>query len=146
MFRRVRARRARRAQQQPQPTTTAPAQQTPQAGQTPSAAPMGEDGFLPQELRPPAEVAGRMMRWPQPLVIDGTVQRCPQCGVDRDWLLLNVGDRIWRRCRSGHETYEPALSGRWFDQFSGPTEAVHTTRDAGLAALGFDGTFAGTTL
>ncbi|WP_461080178.1 hypothetical protein [Streptomyces deserti] len=37
--------------------------------------------FLPSDLRMPSrqDVAGVMMRWPQPLVIDGDVRAAPVC-------------------------------------------------------------------
>lgn len=46
-----------------------------------------------------------MMRWQQPLVIDGEVRRCPECGANRDWTFLCLrDDSVWLRCRAGHET------------------------------------------
>jgi hypothetical protein len=116
----------------------------------PDSAPAGHqatagDDFLPWDLRAPADgqFEGRMMRFPGQLTIDGTVRTCPECGVDRDWLILCVGPDIRLRCRSAHETPEPALTSTWYDEVCGPVEALHTTKDAGITSSGFDGTFTG---
>lgn len=111
-----------------------------------SPAETGED-FLPTGMRVlgDQQFAGRMMRHPAPLLIDGTARTCPECGVDRDWLVLCIGPDIWLRCRSAHETYEPALSGAWYASISGTIQEVFTTKDAGITKEGFDGTFSGIT-
>lgn len=105
------------------------------------------DNFLPPSLRARGQrqYAGRMMRFAGPLEIDGTVRTCPECGVDRDWLVLCAGPNIWLRCRSAHETYEPALNSAWFDGICGPIDAMFATKDEGVAQEGFDGTFSGIT-
>jgi hypothetical protein len=104
------------------------------------------EGFLPLTLQlPEAEgFAGQMMRHPAPLEVDGTVRTCPECGVDRDWLVLCIGPDVWLRCRSAHEFHEPALTGTWYEKTRGHVQHVFTTKDEGLAAEGFDGTFSGT--
>jgi len=111
------------------------------------AEPAAETGgnFLPPSLRAPGDrqAAGEMMQFPWPLEIDGTTRTCPVCGVDRDWLILRAGPDIWLRCRSGHETHEPALNGTWFKEICGPVEEVHKSKDEGIAKMGFDGTFSG---
>lgn len=113
------------------------------------AQPAGENGdtFLPPSFRAPGErpYAGRMMRFAGPLEIDGTVHTCPECGVDRDWLVLCAGPHIWLRCRSAHERYEPALNSAWFDGICGPIDGMFATKDEGVATEGFDGTFSGIT-
>jgi hypothetical protein len=86
-----------------------------------------------------------MMLHPAPLTIDGTVRTCPVCGVDRDWLVLCAGPDVWLRCRSAHETLEPALNSSWYDQICGPIEEVHQSKDDGVATTGFDGLFSGIT-
>jgi len=105
------------------------------------------DTFLPSSLRARGQrqYAGRMMRFPGPLEIDGTVRTCPQCGVDRDWLVLCAGPNIWLRCRSAHETYEPALNSAWYDGICGPIDGMFATKDEGVVKEGFDGTFSGIT-
>jgi hypothetical protein len=102
------------------------------------------EDFPPPDLRPPArKPAGEMMTFPWPLEIDGTVRACPVCEVDRDWLILCVGSDIWLRCRSGHETREPALNNAWFHQICGPVEELHQSKNEGVTKMGFDGTFSG---
>ena len=95
--------------------------------------------FLPPELRVPSrqEVAGVMMRWQQPLVIDGEVRTCPECGMYRDWIAFCMrDDSIWLRCRAGHETREPGLDATWFNRHSGPVDRFHPTLEEGLRHLG----------
>jgi hypothetical protein len=87
-----------------------------------------------------------MMLHPAPLTIDGAVRTCPECGVDRDWLVLCTGADIWLRCRSAHETLEPALNSAWYDGICGPIEEVHQSKDEGVSKTGFDGLFSGITL
>lgn len=95
--------------------------------------------FLPPDLRVPSrqEVAGVMMRWLQPLVIDGDVRTCPECGAYRDWIIFcRRDDSIWLRCRAGHETKEPGLDAVWFNRHSGPVDRFHLTLEEGLRHLG----------
>ncbi|MDX2822150.1 hypothetical protein PV416_13840 [Streptomyces ipomoeae] len=95
--------------------------------------------FLPPELRLPSrqEVAGVMMRWLQPLVVDGEVRTCPGCGVYRDWIVFCMrDDSMWLRCRAGHETKEPSLDAVWFNRHSGPVDRFHPTLEEGLRDLG----------
>ncbi|MFM9559363.1 hypothetical protein ACKI19_44760, partial [Streptomyces caniscabiei] len=44
------------------------------------------DDFLPPELRVPShdQVEGKMMPWKQPLVLDGEMAACAECGAYRD--------------------------------------------------------------
>lgn len=104
-----------------------------------------DEDFLPPALRSSdsRELAGEMMEFPWPLEIDGTIRTCPVCGVDRDWLVLCIGSDIWLRCRSAHETREPALNSAWFHQVCGPIEDLHRSKDEGIAKMGFDGVFSG---
>ncbi|MFZ3470310.1 hypothetical protein ACODT4_14760 [Streptomyces sp. 2.9] len=103
---------------------------------------------IPADLRVPApeQLAGTMMRYWAPLSVDGEVFCCNECGAYRDWLVLNSGDRVWVRCRSGHEALVPGLDGDWYAQNSGPIEGVFGSREEGLASFGYDGTFAGAIL
>ncbi|MEV4924324.1 hypothetical protein [Streptomyces roseoverticillatus] len=116
--------------------------QTPTAD-SPSAgtvtAPVAEvDDFLPPDLRVPSreEITGMMMPYDKPLVIDGEVQSCPQCGAYRDWVLLSVRDEVWLRCRASHETPEPRLDAAWYNRNSGPMDRWHPTLEDGLKHLG----------
>ncbi|MBC2878100.1 MULTISPECIES: hypothetical protein [Streptomyces] len=113
----------------PAPTTTS----------GPVGAPAAEvDDFLPPDLRVPSreEIAGMMMPFDKPLVIDGEVRSCPQCGAYRDWVLLSVRDEVWLRCRAGHETLEPRLDAAWYNRHSGPMDRWHPTLEDGLKHLG----------
>ncbi|MHA5053751.1 hypothetical protein [Streptomyces sp. SD15] len=95
--------------------------------------------FLPPDLRVPPrqDVVGLMMRWRQPLVVDGEVRTCPECGVYRDWIVLCLrDDSVWVRCRAGHATQEPGLDAAWYNRNSGPTERFHPTLEDGLRYLG----------
>ncbi|MET9544193.1 hypothetical protein ABZY36_02610 [Streptomyces sp. NPDC006627] len=95
--------------------------------------------FLPPDLRMPSrhDVEGLMMRWEQPLVIDGQVRECPQCGAYRDWIVFSMrDDTIWLRCRAGHNTAEPRLDPAWYNRNSGPVDHFHPTLDDGLRHLG----------
>ncbi len=96
------------------------------------------DDFLPPDLRMPTrdEIAGMMMRYDKPLVIDGEVRQCPECGAYRDWVLLSIGDEVWLRCRAGHETLEPRLDTAWYNRTSGPMDHWHPTLEEGLKYLG----------
>ncbi|MBE1599953.1 MULTISPECIES: hypothetical protein [Streptomyces] len=113
-----------------------------QSFEPPAPAPAAETvvpDFLPPDLRVPSrtEVAGLMMRWQRPLVIDGEVRACPQCGAYRDWIIFSMrDDSIWLRCRAGHETKEPGLDPAWYNRNSGPVDHFHPTLEEGLRHLG----------
>jgi hypothetical protein len=94
--------------------------------------------FLPSDLRLPTqdEIAGMLMRYDQPLVIDGEVRTCPQCGAYRNWVILSVRDEVRLHCRAGHETLEPALDTAWYNRNSGPMDQWHPTLEDGLKHLG----------
>jgi hypothetical protein len=108
----------------------------------PTPAPVPETvvpDFLPPDLRVPSrqEVEGLMMRWQRPLVIDGEVRACPECGAYRDWIIFSMSDDTIRlRCRAGHETAEPRLDPAWFNRNSGPVDHFHPTLEEGLRHLG----------
>ncbi|MFH9576342.1 hypothetical protein [Streptomyces sp. NPDC017454] len=104
---------------------------------TTEAAP--DSDFLPPELRAPSrqDVAGFMMRWDQPLVIDGEVRECPACGAYRNWVVLCLrDDSVWLRCRAGHTAREPGLDAAWYNRHSGPADHWHPTLEDGLRHLG----------
>ncbi|MVO90244.1 hypothetical protein GPA10_37215 [Streptomyces sp. p1417] len=104
-----------------------------------SATPGDVPDFLPPDLRVPSrhEVEGLMMRWQQPLVIDGAVRACPQCGSYRDWIIFSMrDDTVWLRCRTGHNTLERRLDPAWYNRNSGPVDHFHPTLDDGLRHLG----------
>ncbi len=95
--------------------------------------------FLPPDFRAPSrqDVAGFMMRWDQPLVIDGEVHACPTCGSYRDWVVFNMRDgAIWLRCRADHYALEPRLDSAWYNRNSGPADRYHPNLEDGLRHLG----------
>ncbi|MBK6016810.1 hypothetical protein [Streptomyces sp. MBT53] len=95
--------------------------------------------FLPADLRVPSrqDVEGMMMRWMQPLVIDGEVHACATCGLYRDWIVFCLrDDSVWLRCRSGHQVQEPRPDAAWYNRNSGPVDHWHPTLEDGLRHLG----------
>ncbi|MFB7270704.1 hypothetical protein [Streptomyces sp. NPDC056244] len=147
MFRRIRARREReretaaiqRWHEQITATHTWPLQaSTPQQPTDTGRLGARVDDFLPADLRVPGrdEIAGMMMPRRRPLIIDGEVRACPQCGAYRDWIILSTRDEVWLRCRAGHQMLEPRLDTAWYNRNSGPTDAIHATFEDGLKHLG----------
>ncbi|WP_328935077.1 MULTISPECIES: hypothetical protein [unclassified Streptomyces] len=98
----------------------------------------GVDDFLPPELRVPShdQLDGKMMPWKQPLVLDGEMVACTQCGAYRDWLILSTRDQVWLRCREGHQQHETRLNTAWYNRNSGPADATHATFEDCLRHLG----------
>ncbi|MFF5438809.1 hypothetical protein [Streptomyces achromogenes] len=103
----------------------------PEAAASPSEAQVGAeptepvaevDDFLPPELRVPShdQVTGWMMPWPWPLVLDGEIVACAECGAYRDWIIMATRNQIWLRCRAGHQQQERRLDAAWFNRHSGP--------------------------
>lgn len=125
------------AQRQPDPVTRPEPAPATDPAFSPETAPVVDD-FLPPELLSASqgEVTGMMMSWKGPLVVEGEVCECPQCGAYRDVVLLTMGDSVWRRCREGHEILEPALDGAWFNRHSGPMTDRFDSLGEGLRHLG----------
>ncbi|MET8658635.1 hypothetical protein [Streptomyces griseus] len=96
------------------------------------------DDFLPAELRVPShdQLDGRMMPWKQPLVLDGEMVACAECGEYRDLLILSTRDEIWLRCRAGHQQQETRLDTAWYNRHAGPADATHATFEDCLRHLG----------
>ncbi|MEU5833060.1 hypothetical protein ABZ820_05125 [Streptomyces diacarni] len=96
------------------------------------------DDFLPPELRVMShdQLDGRMMPWPQPLVLNGEMATCTECGAYRDWLILSTRDQIWLRCRAGHQQHETRLDTAWYNRHAGPADATHATFEDCLRHLG----------
>ncbi|MFF2728798.1 hypothetical protein ACFVS9_12970 [Streptomyces sp. NPDC058008] len=81
------------------------------------------------------------------LALGGIPVMCPACSARRDWLLINHGRNVWVRCRCGNQWLEPESSRADFDALvGGPNGTTYPSVEEGLAALGFDGVFAGTYL
>ncbi|MGW4345270.1 hypothetical protein ACWEL8_09355 [Streptomyces sp. NPDC004690] len=87
------------------------------------------DDFLPPDLRVPShdQLDGRMTSWRQPLVLDGEMVTCTECGAYREWLILSTRDQIWLRCRAGHQQFEARLDTAWYNRHTGPAEATFAT-------------------
>ncbi|MFG2564700.1 hypothetical protein ACGFR6_04585 [Streptomyces sp. NPDC048567] len=96
------------------------------------------DDFLPPELRVPShdQLDGRMMPWKQPLVLNGELATCAECGAYRDWLILSTRDEIWLRCRAGHQQRETRIDTAWFNRHAGPADATHDTFEDCLRHFG----------
>lgn len=96
------------------------------------------EDFLPPELRVAShdQLEGRMTSWKQPLVLDGELVACAECGAYRDWLILSTHDQIWLRCRAGHQQHETRLDTAWYNRNTGPADATHATFEDGLRHLG----------
>ncbi len=153
MFRPIRARRQARENQrrmdewsaqvqqlwnQPRPVPAfPPAEPAPTAPEPPAAAPVVDD-FLPPDLIAPSlqPITGMLFAWKGPLVIDGDVHACAQCGAYRDWVVLHYNEAVWLRCPAGHETAQPALDTVWFNAHSGPMTHRVASLDEGLKRLG----------
>lgn len=122
--------------QEPLPFDTVQAEAPASAGSGSGAV---EPDFPPADLRAPSrhDAEGVMMRWIQPLVIDGEVHACPTCGAYRDWIVFCMrDDSVWLRCRAGHQVQEPRLDAAWYNRNSGPVDHWHPTLEDGLRHLG----------
>ncbi|MGV9401642.1 hypothetical protein [Streptomyces sp. NPDC003667] len=110
----------------------------PSAGQERTEPAAVVDDFLPPELRVPShdQLDGRMMPWKQPLVLDGKMVLCAECGTYREWLILSTHDQVWLRCRAGHQQQETRLDTAWYNRNSGPADATHATFEDCLRHLG----------
>ncbi|MFF0449004.1 hypothetical protein ACFYT4_21785 [Streptomyces sp. NPDC004609] len=72
---------------------------------------------------------------------------CSACHARRDWLLINQGRDVWVCCRCSNQWLEPEINRADFDAFIAiPDRTTFPSVEQGLAALGFDGAFAGTYL
>lgn len=105
---------------------------------TACAEPDAVDDFLPPDLRQPGrdEIAGMIMPYHQPLIIDHEVRACAQCGSYRKWVVISTADEIWLHCPNGHYNHEPALDAAWYNRTSGPVTKSHTTLEDALKDLG----------
>ncbi|MFF0448068.1 hypothetical protein ACFYT4_16940 [Streptomyces sp. NPDC004609] len=96
------------------------------------------DDFLPPEFVAPSqrEMAGLMMAWPGPLIVEGEIVTCSRCETYRDWIVLSTRGRVWLRCRAGHETDHTGLDTAWFNRNSGPMTEEHASYENGIRFLG----------
>jgi hypothetical protein len=116
----------------------------------PSAAPAGSDPLLQlqHELKAPSGPrAYRYIRHPRKLVLRGIPVRCSACRALRDWLLINQGRITWVHCRCNNEWHEPEITRAAFEALAHlPDTTTYASVEEGVAAMGFDGSFAGTYL
>ncbi|WP_239481761.1 hypothetical protein [Streptomyces sp. CS014] len=69
---------------------------------------------------------------------------CTACRARRDWLLINHGRNVWVCCRCSNQWLEPEIGRADFDALIAiPDGTIYPSVEQGLAALGFDGAFAG---
>lgn len=86
----------------------------------------------------------RYLRHPQALALRGMPVFCRDCGARRDWLMMNQGRDTWVYCRCGIVRHEPEITRAAFEALAGlPDTVIYPTVADALAAMGFDGTFAG---
>lgn len=114
------------------------------------AAPAGSDPLLQlqYETQPPSgPSAFRYIRHPRELALRGIPVMCPACRARRDWLLINQGRNVWVHCRCNNEWHEPEITRPAFEALTRlPDTTTYASVEHGLAAMGFDGSFAGTYL
>lgn len=112
--------------------------------------PSGTDSPLQlhYETQPPdGPGATRCLSHPRELALRGIPVMCTACRAQRDWLLINHGRNVWICCRCSNQWLEPEISRADFDALvAGPDGTTYPSVEQGLAALGFDGAFAGTYL
>ncbi|MFI9626457.1 hypothetical protein [Streptomyces sp. NPDC052042] len=103
---------------------------------------------LQYETQPPSGPGvTRCLNHPRELDLRGIPVRCSACRARRDWLLVNYRRDVWVVCRCSNQWLEPEISRTDFDALIGiPDGTVYPSLQHGLAALGFDGAFAGTYL
>lgn len=94
---------------------------------------------------PDHRTAIRAVPHPDELDARGIPITCPNCHARRDWLLLNVRQHVFVRCRCAHEWHEPDLSRDFFDRNFTAPEHEWDDYSTAMRALAFDGLLAGTT-
>lgn len=113
----------------------------------PPAAPADSDPLL--QLRyETCDASGpsalRYLRHPQGVALRGIPVMCTACRARRDWLLMNEGRNTWVFCRCGTEWHEPEITRAAFEALTClPDTTAYATVEQALAAMGFDGSFAG---
>ncbi|MEV7955218.1 hypothetical protein [Streptomyces sp. NPDC088141] len=110
----------------------------PEAATKPAASAPVVDDFLPKDLRVPGrdEFAGLMTRHNEPLIVNGEIRECSECGAYRDWVVLSTRDEIRLHCPAGHTSVEPGLDTAWFNRNSGPMDHHHASLEDALKYLG----------
>ncbi|MFD9816564.1 hypothetical protein [Streptomyces sp. NPDC059080] len=100
---------------------------------------------LEYETQPPSSPdATRCLSHPPELALRGIPAMCSACRARRDWLLINHGRNVWIVCRCSNQWLEPEITRADFDALGTiPDGTIYLSVEQGLAALGFDGAFAG---
>ena len=91
----------------------------------------------------PGQVLTRTTLHPGELRPRGFLITCAYCGATRDWLVVEVYDKVYIRCRCTHEWLEPDID---LDTFNGLFGQVHQVWDCfndAVVGFGYDGTFSG---
>ena len=118
-----------------------------EAPPTSPAAPVGSDPLLQlqYEPQPPSGPhAFHYIRHPKELALRGIPVMCTACRARRDWLLINQGRNTWVFCRCGTAWHEPEITRAAFQALTRlPDTATYASVEQALAAMGFDGSFAG---
>ena len=99
----------------------------------------------PIELPPllPGQTLIRTVAHPDPLNPRGFLITCTYCAATRDWLLINVAEQVFVRCRCTHEWAEPDLPLDTFNDLFTYVEASWSSYEEAVRATGFDGFLAG---
>ncbi|MFD7121056.1 hypothetical protein ACFWAA_29045 [Streptomyces sp. NPDC059922] len=112
--------------------------------------PAGTDPLLQLDTQtqpPGGPGATRCLSHPRELALRGIPVMCTTCQARRDWLLINHGRNVWVCCRCSNQWLEPEITRADFDALIAiPDGTTYPSVEQGLAALGFDGAFAGTYL
>ncbi|MEY9956801.1 hypothetical protein [Streptacidiphilus sp. MAP5-52] len=85
----------------------------------------------------------RTVPHPEPLTPRGVLIVCPACSAQRDWLLLNVGEQVFVRCRCAHEWAERRLTRSDFDDSFSHIERIYPDFEVAMKAMGYDGVLKG---
>ncbi|MGW2542133.1 hypothetical protein ACWC5I_15000 [Kitasatospora sp. NPDC001574] len=121
---------------------------TPEDGHNPK--PPRYTHFRYGEAPEPAPEPAAVLAVPHPAALRprGIIITCAVCGASRDWLLIQVGDLTFVRCRCTHEWQEHDLDADEVDGARSPggEEKEWANFEELYAGLGFDGLFRGTYL
>jgi len=100
---------------------------------------------LQYEPQPPSGPhAVHYIRHPKELALRGLPVMCSACRARRDWLLINQGRNVWIHCRCNNEWHEPEITRADFQALTRlPDTTTYASVAEGVAAMGFDGGFAG---
>ncbi|MCM1967998.1 hypothetical protein [Streptomyces sp. G1] len=101
---------------------------------------------LQSEMQRPGEVHLQATTHPEEISITGIPVRCARCGARRDWMIICDRNRVSIRCRCSHQWVERELNRVDFDSMIDAGGQNYPDLAAAAAAIGYDGTLAGTYL